>query len=131
MKVKWFFAGLVISRSGENGQARCGFPGAFLADGSSFWGMAERYNNTFCTPLDTAGCWVSVLQPLLSCQAWGHEGHPTSVASPWLFELKIQPCSTPEVKQIHGMVWLGRDLNSVIPDLGKFPSQGEPFSGSK
>lgn len=37
------------------------------------------------------GGWDSV-QPLQNYQAWGHEGgHPTSTASPWVSQLKIQP----------------------------------------
>lgn len=46
-EVKWFFPGLVINKSGENGEATCRFQLLFLAGGSRrgwapVFGGAER-----------------------------------------------------------------------------------------
>lgn len=109
-KVKWFFPGLVINKrvvrmERPNVDSRC-FPGWWEQEGMgfSFWGAREVGKHLLHIPAHPwtqqhSGCWVSVIQPLLSYPDWGHKaGHPTSTSSPWLFELKIQPCSRLEVR---------------------------------
>lgn len=72
-KVKWFFPGLVIDRSGENGEARCGFQVLSWLMGAGRGGLQflgdQRGRTTPSahpsTPLDRAAllCWVSGSSP--------------------------------------------------------------------
>lgn len=113
-KVKWFFQGSVIIKSGENREARCGFQvlsWLMRAGGGGLQFLGGQRSKTTQHTLGHSRVLGFCAPAPAELPGWGARGwSPHKHGIPMLFELKIQPCFRLEVRQTHGMVWLGRDL---------------------